>query len=572
MESDLNNVFDDSEIRDDTKQCQQRKRVILHFDIDCFYAQVEMIKDPSLVSKPLGIKQKNIVVTCNYVAREKGVVKCAYITDAMKVCPELVLVNGEDLAEYRKSSQQIFDVVYGAGDQKCSVEKLGMDENFMDVTDMVNERIESSTYDEPIGYIFGQQAKKSCLQTQDNICECHHRLNVGSQIAQEIRDKLFNELGITSSCGIAHNKLLAKIGGGKNKPKKQTIIYHETAIELILTLEKLRAIPGLGSATSELLAKKGIQTISDLQSTKVSQINDIPDAQKLIDFSFGIDPSAVKLSGKPLSIGLEDRFKCLSTRDECLEKAKWLLGRLAKLVLDDGRKPQTLKVFIRDYEKDKNDPKRKFAKYSRQCKVSPSSFKDDESIVGHAPQLVQLISKMVDFQKYFHLTLMGVAVTDFVSTEKKTGGIQAFLRPSSSTSTFIKDPKKTPVRVIENEETPAMKRPLEEAFDKEKKKLKLNEEISDEWDPDVFECLPDEVKEELLSQKPNSSFKKISPEKSDNTLSIDIPKGWDREVFLNLPKDMQKELLDSHKKPSPIKKEVKKSSNNGIMKYFSKKN
>ena len=78
---------------------------------------------------------------------------------------------------------------------------------------------------------------------------------------------------------------------------------------------------------------------------------------------------AVKLSGKPLSIGLEDRFKCISSREDCKKKATWLLGRLAKLLLEDGRKPQTLKVFIRDFEKDKNDPKRKFAKHSRQCKV-----------------------------------------------------------------------------------------------------------------------------------------------------------------------------------------------------------
>jgi DNA polymerase-4 len=55
---------------------------------------------------------------------------------------------------------------------------------------------------------------------------------------------MFEELGLTSSCGIAHNKLLAKIGGGKNKPNKQTVIFHETATELMLSLSKLRAIPG----------------------------------------------------------------------------------------------------------------------------------------------------------------------------------------------------------------------------------------------------------------------------------------------------------------------------------------
>ena len=113
MEEDFTTVFDEKQdITGDAKSCQNRSRVILHFDIDCFYAQVEMIKDPSLKAKPLGIQQKNIVVTCNYLAREKGVGKCSWIPDAMKACPELVLVNGEDLADYRRWSQQIFDLIY----------------------------------------------------------------------------------------------------------------------------------------------------------------------------------------------------------------------------------------------------------------------------------------------------------------------------------------------------------------------------------------------------------------------------------------------------------------------------
>merc|ERR1712051_700132 len=113
MEEDFNSIFDENqETNNETNICLKRNRVILHFDIDCFYAQVEMIKDPSLASKPLGIQQKNIVVTCNYIAREKGVGKCTWIPDAKKACPELVLVNGEDLADYRRWSQQIFDLIY----------------------------------------------------------------------------------------------------------------------------------------------------------------------------------------------------------------------------------------------------------------------------------------------------------------------------------------------------------------------------------------------------------------------------------------------------------------------------
>ena len=61
----------------------------------------------------------------------------------MRICPELVLVNGEDLAEYRKVSRQIFELICQAGNQKCPVERLGMDENWMDVTQLVDEMIET---------------------------------------------------------------------------------------------------------------------------------------------------------------------------------------------------------------------------------------------------------------------------------------------------------------------------------------------------------------------------------------------------------------------------------------------
>ena len=93
-----------------------------------------MLNDSSLRECPLGIQQKNIVVTCNYMARQMGVAKCCTIAEAKSACPALVLVNGEDLAEYRRYSQKIFNLIKDMGKQICPVERLGMDENFIDVT------------------------------------------------------------------------------------------------------------------------------------------------------------------------------------------------------------------------------------------------------------------------------------------------------------------------------------------------------------------------------------------------------------------------------------------------------
>lgn len=131
------------------------KRTIIHIDIDCFYAQVEMILNPSLRTKPLGIQQKHIIVTCNYVARERGLTKLMRLSDAKKKCPDLVLVNGENLSKYRDFSKRINDLLLGI---TPNVERLGFDENFLDVTDLVETRLsleESSIL--PDGMVYGEK-------------------------------------------------------------------------------------------------------------------------------------------------------------------------------------------------------------------------------------------------------------------------------------------------------------------------------------------------------------------------------------------------------------------------------
>lgn len=119
--------------------CLGHSRTIIHVDMDCFYAQVEMIRRPELRHVPLGIQQKHIVVTCNYIARERGVKKLVFVNDAKKKCPDLVLVNGEDLSVYREFSARVHSLLT----QKFTplVERLGMDENFLDVTELVSSRL-----------------------------------------------------------------------------------------------------------------------------------------------------------------------------------------------------------------------------------------------------------------------------------------------------------------------------------------------------------------------------------------------------------------------------------------------
>lgn len=241
-------------------ETSEHRRTIIHIDLDCFYAQVEMIKNPSLYELPLGIQQKNIIVTSNYLAREKGVGKCMKLSEALKACRNLRIVNGEDLHDYRKVSYEVTAYL-----RKYSelVERLGLDENYVDVTRLVETRLNSENI-EVVGNVFPASNEPS--ETCHCECGCETRLKVGTQIAQEMRQGLKNELKLTSCAGIAHNKLLAKLVGAKHKPNQQSVVFPYSAVELLLSLKNVDKVPGIGTALSEILNKINVHTVEELQN------------------------------------------------------------------------------------------------------------------------------------------------------------------------------------------------------------------------------------------------------------------------------------------------------------------
>lgn len=108
-------------------------RLIIALDLDAFYVAACRKRDPSLIGLPIGIQQKAIVATVSYEARAHGVQKLASIKDALRQCPDLVLVNGEDLSYFRLISNQVWKLVKAIV-WHGKVEKLGMDELFCDVS------------------------------------------------------------------------------------------------------------------------------------------------------------------------------------------------------------------------------------------------------------------------------------------------------------------------------------------------------------------------------------------------------------------------------------------------------
>ncbi|KAI0512841.1 hypothetical protein F5B22DRAFT_286646 [Xylaria bambusicola] len=335
-------------------------RIILHFDYDCFYASVFENENPSLKSQPLGIKQKSILATCNYVARARGVKKLMLISEAQKICPDLILMNGEDLTRFRDVSKKLWAFLR-AHSWNRRVERLGLDEVFLDVTDVIaynrellNVHALGASFfqldsNDPVkGFAFDGSRFYGCVQPDDKskakggfvdvenpLCV---RLMLASHLAGYLRHRLDGDFGYTSSGGISTNKLLAKLAGSVNKPDNQTTLLAidgngADAVEAFMDAHSIRKVPGIGSRIAQLMEEYLLSRPAELRdregnnvtvgearrypgmsSDLLEQILDRPGAErgsgeKVWNFLHGIDPSEVKeASDVPTQISIEDTY------------------------------------------------------------------------------------------------------------------------------------------------------------------------------------------------------------------------------------------------------------------------
>ncbi|KAI0426519.1 DNA/RNA polymerase [Xylaria sp. FL1042] len=345
------------------------ERVILHFDYDCFYASVFENENPSLKSQPLGIKQKSILATCNYVARARGVKKLMLISEAQRLCPDLILMNGEDLTRFRDASKKLWAFLR-AHSWNARVERLGLDEVFLDVTDVVAYNAEllnahalgTSFFqldrNDPVkGFAFDGARFYGCLQpeakraahagagagseneNENGVIDLENplcvRLMLASHLAGYLRHKLDEDFGYTSSGGVSTNKLLAKLAGNINKPNNQTtLLVTDGAVEAFMDAHNIRKVPGIGSRIAQLieeymLSRPAVQrdregsnniTVGDVRRYPgmspglLEQILDRPGAErgsgeKVWNLLHGVDPSEVKeASDVPTQISIEDTY------------------------------------------------------------------------------------------------------------------------------------------------------------------------------------------------------------------------------------------------------------------------
>jgi DNA polymerase-4 len=206
-------------------------RKIIHLDMDCFYAAVEMRERPELAGQAVAVGgggHRSVVTTCNYEARKFGVRSAMPGFMARERCPHLVFLPLRfDL--YRAASQQIRAIFH---DYTPLVEPLSLDEAYLDVS--ASER-----------YAW--------------------------DIAKEIRARILTETGLTASAGIASNKMLAKIASDWRKPNGQFAILPAQVQEFMKGLP-VRKIWGIGPKSAERFAAAGIKTCGDLQKLSLHEM------------------------------------------------------------------------------------------------------------------------------------------------------------------------------------------------------------------------------------------------------------------------------------------------------------
>lgn len=203
-------------------------RKIIHIDMDAFYASVEQMDNPQLYGKPIavgGSESRGVVAAASYEARKFGVRSAISGVLAKKYCPELIFVRPR-FERYKEISKQIHKIFC---DYTDLIEPLSLDEAYLDVT----------------------QNKKGNPSA--------------SLLAQEIRNRIFNEIGLTASAGISINKFVAKIASDYNKPNGQKTVTPDEVIPFLEVLP-IRKFYGVGKVTTEKMYQLGIFTGLELKS------------------------------------------------------------------------------------------------------------------------------------------------------------------------------------------------------------------------------------------------------------------------------------------------------------------
>ncbi len=246
---------------------------ILHVDMDAFYASVEVLDDPSLAGKPLivgGMEGRGVVSSASYEARRFGVRSAMGVAQALRLCPQAIVVTPH-FDRYASLSRQVMDIFH---DITPLVEPLSIDEAFLDVSGA--RRLWGSP----------------------------------GEIARMLRKRVKAETGLVCSVGVAATKHVAKIASTRSKPDGLLIVSEPDTAAFLAALP-VSALWGVGPKAAEALEGRGIRLVSDILAsprTVLDRALGSASGERIWQLAHGVDPRAVETERTEKSIGHEETF------------------------------------------------------------------------------------------------------------------------------------------------------------------------------------------------------------------------------------------------------------------------
>ncbi len=350
-------------------------RVILHSDLNSFYASVECLYNPLIRDKPVAVggsveHRHGIILTKNIIAKGFGVKTGEAIWQARQKCPELVVVP-PNYSLYLRFSKEAREIYKSYTDL---IESFGIDEAWLDVTESVK--------------LFG----------------------TGEKIADEIRQRIREELGITASVGVSYNKIFAKLGSDLKKPDATTVITRDNFRSIVWSLPA-KELLYVGRSTYRKLINVGILTIGDLANAPLSLLKGLLGkwGEYLWMFANGYDDApVVKLDHTGVIKGIGNSMTTPRDleNDEDVKIMFYVLGEsVAERLRRQNFKGKTVQIFIRDNE---------LKSIERQAKLKANTYVSSE-IAGKALQIFK-----ANWKWERPIRSIGVRVTNLVTADSYT--------------------------------------------------------------------------------------------------------------------------------------------------------
>lgn len=345
------------------------QRIILHLDMDSFYASVEMQERPELKGKPVVIgadpkqgKARGVVSTCSYEARKFGIRSAMPISQAFALCPHAVFLL-PDFTRYVTASAEVMAILK---EQGFPFEQVSIDEAFLDL---------------------------STLGT----------FPAAANLALQIKNRIFTQIGLTCSVGLAPTKLVAKIASETRKPDGMTVVEPGNLYSFLAPMP-VRKVPGIGKKSELALFEMGIRTVRDLS---MYDIQDLiarfgRSAVTLHEIASGIDKSEVRERSGVKSASRETTFEQDTDNRELITGTIDLLAEeLCRNLSDESLQCRTvtLKVRYQDFLT------------KTKCRTLPHCTADPY-IVGMCAR--SLIRDMADGQK---VRLVGIRLSSFCKND-----------------------------------------------------------------------------------------------------------------------------------------------------------